>query len=107
RLLPADRFRRWRLCRLHDRDNGFGGVGGDRQAVRREQVPGVLVPARAWCRNGRGLGRAVASPYPRGDGVRGGGWPIVGGPLPPEVPRRPLFVGLSGLSRSRGQRKGG
>ena len=58
-------------------------------------------------RDGRGPGRVLAPPHPRGAGLRRRGRPDPDRPVPPAVPRRPLLLGLPGLSRPRGQRQGG
>ena len=63
-------------------------------AVRREQVPGLPVAARARRRDGRGARRDVAPPHPRGARLRRRGRADAHRALPPAVPRRPLLVGL-------------
>ena len=96
--------RRARLRRLPHRDDGRRRLRGHRRAVRREPVPGVPAAPRPGRRDGRGAGRAVAPPHPRGVGLRRRGRPHHRRPLPPAVPRRPLLLGLPGVPRPRGQR---
>ncbi len=93
-LLPADRFGRARLRRVPHRHDGRASVGRDGRTLRREQVPGLPVAARARRRDGRGARRDVAPPHPRGAWLRRRGRADAHRALPPAVPRRPLLVGL-------------
>ncbi len=70
RLLPDRRLRRQGLRQLPGRDHGRARVRGGRPPVRRRRVPAVPVPARARRRDGRGAGRVLAPPHPRGAGLR-------------------------------------
>jgi 5-methyltetrahydrofolate--homocysteine methyltransferase len=109
RLLPpvaraGRRARRHRLRRVPHRHDGRSRQRGGGRAVRREQVPGLPDAARDRGRDGRGPGRAVAPPDPRGDGLRRRGRPVARRSVQAAVPRRALLVGLPGLPRPRGQR---
>ena len=106
RLLPPDRVRRGRLRGVPHRHDGRLRQRGDRRAVRRRPVPAVPAAARPRRRDGRGAGRVLAPPDPRGVGLRRRGRPDRRRPVPPAVPRWPLLVGLPGLPRPRGQRDG-
>ncbi len=83
------------------------GVRGGGAPVRREPLPGVPVPARPRRRDGRGDGRVLAPPHPRGARLRRRGRADARRAVPPAVPRRPLLVGLPGLPGPRRQRQGG
>ena len=76
----------------------------DGPAVRRQRVPGVPAAARPRRRDGRGAGRVLAPPHPRGVGLRRRGRADHRRPVPPAVPRRALLVGLPGVPGPRGQR---
>ena len=105
-LLPPDGLRRRGLRQLHALHHRGPGLGGDGAAVRREPLPGVPLPARPQRRDGRGHGRVLAPPDPRGARVRRRGRPDPDRAVPPAVPGRPLLVGLPGLSRPDRQRQG-
>ena len=107
RLLPArSTCGRGRLRRLPHRHHGPGHLRAHGQAVRRRPLPGVPAAPRPRRRDGRGAGRVLAPPHPRGVGLRRRGRPVAGRPVPPAVPGRPLLVGLPGLPRPRGQHEG-
>ena len=86
---------------------GSGRLGGGRRALRRGPLHRVPPPPRTRGGDGRGPGRVLAPPHPRGMGLRRRGRPQPHRPLPPAVPGRPLLVGLPGLPQPRGQRQGG
>ena len=54
------------LGQLPGGDHGVPGVRGGGPAVRRRRVPAVPLPPRAGGRDGRGTGRVLAPPHPRG-----------------------------------------
>ncbi len=66
---PID-VRRGRLRRLPHRHHGPAGQRRHRRAVRREPLPGVPPGPRPRRRDGRGPGRVLAPPHPRGVGLR-------------------------------------
>ena len=107
RLRATRGVRRGRLRRLPHRHHGPTGERRHGPTLRRGQVPGVPSRARARRRDGRGAGRVLAPPHPRGVGLRRRGRAQPGRALPPAVPGRALLVGLPRLPRSRGQREGG
>ena len=75
--------------------------------ARREPLHRLPEAARPRGGDGRGPGRVLAPPHPRGMGLRRRGRAHPHGPLPPAVPGRALLVGVPGLPRPRGQRQGG
>ena len=72
-----------------------------------ERVPAVPLPARPGGGDGRGAGRVLAPPDPRGARLRRRGRAQPDRTVPPEVPRWSVLVGLPGLPGARGQRQGG
>src|SRR5207245_2834662 len=65
RLLPQRRLRRDGRRRVPSRHDGPTRQRARARAVRAEQVPGVLLPARVRRRDGRSARRAVAPAHPR------------------------------------------
>ncbi len=111
-LCIADFFRsvesgRARLRRFPGRHDGVRGLPGGRAHPSRGPLPRLPQAPRSRGRDGRGPGRVLAPPRPRGMGLRRRGRADLDRALPPAVPGRPLLLGLSRLSRPRGQRQGG
>ena len=95
-LLPPGRVGRARLRLVHARHHGPPGLGARRpELFAGRPLPGLPAPARAGRRDGRGAGRAVAPPHPRGAGLRRRGRPDPDRPVPPAVPRRPVLAGAT------------
>ena len=81
---------------------GSAGVRGGRPAVRRRRVPAVPVPARSRRGDGRGAGRVLAPPDPRGAGLRR---PRTGPPSPDSSARSTGAAATPGAIRpARGWR---
>ncbi len=92
-LLPPDGLGRRGLRQLHAVHHRRPGVGGDGPPVRREPLPGVPLPARPQRRDGRGHGRVLAPPDPRGARVRRRGRPD---------PHRAVQASSTGAGATRG-----
>ena len=107
RLLPLHRLGRRGLRQLHAVHHRAPGLRGGGSPLCRERVPELPVPARPQRRDGRGHGRVLAPPHPRRARLRRRGRPLAGRPVPPDLSRRALLVGLSGLPGPHGQRQGG
>ncbi len=101
RLLPVGRLGRGGLRVVHGVHHRVAGLRGGGPPARGEPLPGLPVPARPERRDGRGDRRVLAPAHPRGARLRRRGRAHADRPVPPAVPGRPLFVGISRLPGSR------
>jgi hypothetical protein len=91
-----------RRARRPGGDDGPADQRGRPGAVRRRPLPGLPVRPRVRRRDGRGAGRAVAPPDPRGARDRRRRRPDRAGLVPPGLPRVALLVRLRRLPGPRG-----